>query len=177
MKFKFLYLFLLIVFIHNQAVATEVMTEKIGSWIIETKVDEFTDEVISTHIMTTDMLGTEIRLPYGCVKYTLELAGEAFNFVSSPYTLNIKDNHSITVRVRIDKNKMVVLKGVGGLMRAIKKAFIFIEFPQEIIKQMLTGKNILVDVTGDKSRVLGDKIIKKFDLNGFSEVYSRVCPK
>ena len=175
MKFKIL--FLLIVFTHNQAIATEVITEKIGSWTIETKVDEFTDEVISTHIMTTDMLGSEIRLPYGCVRYILELAGEAFNSVNSPYALIIKDNHSITLRVRIDKNKMIALKGVGGLMKPIKKALIIIEFPQEIIKQMLTGENILIDLTGDKSRVLGDKIIKKFDLNGFSEVYSRVCPK
>ncbi len=52
MKFKFLCLFLLIMFIHNQACARVDLEETIGAWEIYTVVDEMKDSKYFRYVFT-----------------------------------------------------------------------------------------------------------------------------
>ncbi len=178
MKLKFLCLFFLIVFIHNQAVAKEV-GEKIESWWFTTRTDEMNDKVISRH-GSSPIAESKFYL----IIKSYSNCSHSFSLMSLHHKLvpRLRRAKELIFRIRVDKNTMMLVS--GEVEKFINDSLVIILLNEDkvtykkLVNQMLVGKELLIDFNPNNySNINPEPMIARIDLNGFNEVYKRMCKK
>ncbi len=91
---------------------------------------------------------------------------------------NLSKARAPKFRMRVDKNEAMLFDGVI-MMYQRKGSIVPIDLytiNKALIRQMLVGKELLIDVNPNNSRNI-NPMVAKFNLNGFSEIYSKMCKK
>ncbi len=157
--------------------------EKIGSWNLLTTIDEFTGKVASREGWSRDTRSNGDVLAIDV--YSLFNCNHFFRLV-----LNSSDDELISrlneakepkFRIRVDENTMILVPG-EVVKSETNGPFVQINLEndyavnEELIKQMLAGKELLIDFNPNNHFNL-NSVVGRFDLEGFDEIYSRMCKK
>ena len=185
MKFKFLCLFLLIMFVHNQACARVDLEETIGAWEIYTVVDEMDDSKYFRYIFTGSLFeGSEFGISVGTrgdcsLSRSLSLLlGIPVDYIELKSKL-LNKTKKLKFRVRVDKNTMMLVTGVEGIP---SEGLTLVPINEDkvtnkkLIDQMLAGKELLIDFNPNNLSNIRPKVVS-LSLDGFSKAYKRICKK